>query len=324
MRCIIIGAGIGGLSIGALLAKEGVEVLVLEKNEVLGGRCTSYEKGGYLVDLGLHIFMRGPKGPVGEICNRIGKKIDWNLLRDPRPIIKFPDRKFEYSIKGLSNLIPKEEMNKAAELFMNLLEMRDEEIKSLDHVDLKSWVSKFTKDKFIHFFIQGICGPDFGIPSDVASAGEFVRCLKEIDADKSSAYPSGGCISVPKAYAEGIKEMGGKILLGKEVSKIIIEDGKATGVETKEGDFFQFDFLISNADIKHTVLNLIREKYLPKEYVLRVKGLKYAGCALVLNLGLAKKVTDQKLILYSPTARARPDIAFQGFQTSEDARTLKC
>jgi len=304
MRWIIIGAGIGGLSIGTLLAKEGVDILVLEKNEMLGGRCTSYEKNGYLVDFGPHIFTRGPNGPVGEICDRIGKKIHWNLLRDPRPIFKFPDREFEFSPKGLSTVVPKEEMNKAAELFTSLLEMPDHEIKSLDHVDLKSWVSKFTENKFIHSYIQAICAPAHGHLYDFVSAGEFVRCLRELTTDKSSAYPSGGCISIPKAYADGIEEMGGKILLGKEVSKIIIEDGKATGVETKEGEFFQSDLIISNADIKHTVLNLIGEDYLPKEYVSRVKELKYAGCGLILNLGLAKKVTDQKFMYYSPSEDA--------------------
>jgi len=53
-KVIIIGAGFGGLSAGALLAHAGVPVTIFESDTELGGRAKCIEKEGFIVDLGLH------------------------------------------------------------------------------------------------------------------------------------------------------------------------------------------------------------------------------------------------------------------------------
>ena len=52
----IIGAGIGGLTTGALLANEGYEVKIFEKNSKLGGRTTSMKFRNHILDNGFHIM----------------------------------------------------------------------------------------------------------------------------------------------------------------------------------------------------------------------------------------------------------------------------
>ena len=76
---IIIGSGVGGSAVGALLAHTGWKVLILEKNKVVGGRCTSYEKDGFIIDLGVHLFGVGSKGSLGDICRAVGRSdaIEW-------------------------------------------------------------------------------------------------------------------------------------------------------------------------------------------------------------------------------------------------------
>lgn len=49
---IVIGAGCGGLTAGALLAKQGRSVLVLEQSGLVGGCCSTFEKDGYHFDVG--------------------------------------------------------------------------------------------------------------------------------------------------------------------------------------------------------------------------------------------------------------------------------
>ena len=44
---IVIGAGIGGLAAGALMAKQGRRVLLLEQSDRAGGCCSTFEKDGY-------------------------------------------------------------------------------------------------------------------------------------------------------------------------------------------------------------------------------------------------------------------------------------
>ena len=58
---IVIGTGMGGSACGALLAKHGFKVLILEKNPRIGGSCSYYEKDGFKIDMGTHMFIRGNK-----------------------------------------------------------------------------------------------------------------------------------------------------------------------------------------------------------------------------------------------------------------------
>ncbi|MFZ2950383.1 MAG: NAD(P)-binding protein, partial [Desulfuromonadaceae bacterium] len=95
---IIIGSGIGGSGIGALLSHAGWKVLLLEKNKLLGGRCISYDREGCTMDLGWHFYCLGEKGPLQEICNRVGMSdgIPWNAV-DNRSFIQVGDTVKKYS-----------------------------------------------------------------------------------------------------------------------------------------------------------------------------------------------------------------------------------
>ena len=52
---IVVGAGLGGLSTGALVAKEGFKTLVLEQSDIIGGCCSTFEAEGYKFDVGASI-----------------------------------------------------------------------------------------------------------------------------------------------------------------------------------------------------------------------------------------------------------------------------
>ena len=61
---VIVGAGFGGLSVGALLARSGISVTIFESDNELGGRAKCIEREGYIVDLGLHANRFGHSGQV--------------------------------------------------------------------------------------------------------------------------------------------------------------------------------------------------------------------------------------------------------------------
>ena len=56
---VVVGAGVAGLNCAALLAKQGVDVLVLEASDAVGGRVRTDEVDGFLLDRGFHIFLTG-------------------------------------------------------------------------------------------------------------------------------------------------------------------------------------------------------------------------------------------------------------------------
>ncbi len=70
---IIIGGGIGGLFTGALLAKNGLRVTLLEKNAIIGGGLQCFSRGGKLYETGMHVMGGfGPTGTLTRICRYLG------------------------------------------------------------------------------------------------------------------------------------------------------------------------------------------------------------------------------------------------------------
>ena len=70
---IIIGGGLGGLTTGALLAKEGWQVTVLEKNHIVGGGLQNFSRHGIHFDTGMHILGGfRPGKTLHRICQHLG------------------------------------------------------------------------------------------------------------------------------------------------------------------------------------------------------------------------------------------------------------
>jgi prolycopene isomerase len=105
-------------------------------------------------------------------------------------------------------------------------------------------------------------------------------------------YFEGGSQSVSNALARVIRENGGKIMLGTLVTKIIIEDGRATGVETSGGDKFDCRYVVSNANAPATFFELVGEEHLPADYVARIKSMKVGLSTFVVYMGVDKDYSD--------------------------------
>jgi phytoene dehydrogenase-like protein len=67
---IVIGSGISGLLSALALSKNGKKVLILEKNDYIGGVCRSYNVNGYFVDTGVHAITRLENGPLRKLMNK--------------------------------------------------------------------------------------------------------------------------------------------------------------------------------------------------------------------------------------------------------------
>lgn len=299
---VIVGGGIGGTAAGALLAAKGKKVLLLDKNSIIGGRCASYVKDDFVVDIGVHLFGLGEKGPLHEVLRRVGMEdaLEWNVSRKPRPQLFYNGENKVYSRQTMMENVPKKEQGALFTIFGKVVQMQQADIDKLWYISLTEWLNRFTTDKMAHLFMAMICGQYFCVPPDEASAAEFIICFKEVLEARSSAYPMGGCIAIPKAYRKAIEKNRGEVRLSAPVKKIVIEDGKATGVIMESGDEIAADIVISNADIKYTTNNLVGAEHYPEDYVKRVNELTYAAHALALKVALDKVVTDQKLIMYIP------------------------
>ncbi len=299
---IIIGGGIGGTALAALLAHRGQKVFLAERNSVIGGRCTSYERDGFIVDLGVHLFGVGDKGSLGRVLRLVDEPdaIEWVLCRDPKPTMYFKGRSQQYSRAKMSESVPEQQMQKLNELFAKAALMPEQEIQQLWYKPLIEWVNEFTTDPSAQRLIQMINGQYFCVPMDRASTAEFILSFREVVSARSSAYPKGGCISIPRAFQQAAQNKGALVRLNCPVEKIVIQDHQAKGVILADSTRIEAERVVSNADIKLTVNNLAGPEHFPADYMKRIKKLTWANYALGLKVALDTQVTDQKLIMYVP------------------------
>ncbi|HBQ28306.1 MAG TPA: hypothetical protein DD719_02600 [Desulfotomaculum sp.] len=96
---VIIGAGIGGLTCGALLTKNGFKALVIEQHSIPGGYCTSFKRNGFLFDAAVHFSEGlGEGGSFYQILKelKVEKEIELHKI-DPLYRVFFGDESFSVS-----------------------------------------------------------------------------------------------------------------------------------------------------------------------------------------------------------------------------------
>ncbi len=294
---IIIGGGIGGLAFGALAcARAGKKVLLIEKNNAVGGRLYSFHREGFTLDMGSHVISQSEKGPLGTILRVVGKEdaISWKHVR---PMTSFRGEIFAFP-RGLEERIPADEYKALMSLLKEMVSMDDVATHELDAVDLRSYSMK----KGVHNPLALACINNVNlvyicIPYHRASAGEFIRCLRDEARSKASGYPKGGCGAISETIADGIKKHGGSILTSTEVHGIIVENGRAVGVCTKNEEY-RAPIIVSNADGPRTLLNLVPQGLLSDTELARIRKMSYSYSELIVRMALKYPVTDLKLITH--------------------------
>lgn len=81
---VIVGAGVSGLSLGSLLAKDGINVTIYEKMDRVGGRTASSIFRNHILDNGFHIMPFYKKSFIFEVFKRlhIESKINISKITD--------------------------------------------------------------------------------------------------------------------------------------------------------------------------------------------------------------------------------------------------
>ncbi|MEN6437117.1 MAG: NAD(P)/FAD-dependent oxidoreductase [Syntrophobacter sp.] len=294
---IVIGSGIGGLSFAASAsASLGKKVLMLEKNVSVGGRLYSFERDGFTLDIGAHVISRSEKGPLGSVLRTLGKQddIQWKHVR---PMTSYGGEIFAFP-KGLEGRISDDQYSRLLSTTKEIISMDDPASRELDDVDLRTYlVRKGIRDPLALACFNNIVMVYVCLPHYRASAGEFIRCFREEARSRASGYPVGGCGVISKALADGIAENGGLIRTSSEVKEIIVENGRAVGVRTGNTEY-RAPVVVSNADGRRTLIDLLPEGVLPEKERSRVQGMTYSYSMLIARMALKCPVTDLKLITH--------------------------
>jgi len=315
---VIIGAGMAGLTCGCLLAQKGLKVVMIEKNEKVGGCCTSFQREGFSFDLSVQSLGECQEG--GRVW-RILKQL--NLLDqirfiplEPAREYHFPDQKVSQSsrmethIENLSSLFPKErrgiqEIYAALEkIFEEFSSLRS----SLNWFEPSSFLSQYPflsqyKDKtyaelldeFIsHPFLKMLLSirSSYALlpPEEISAVGMAGIEISYFHHGVSCVY--GKVEQLPVKMGEALVTIGGEILTGHEVQQILTDEKRAIGVQLKNGREVTGKVVVSNVDALHTFFALIGENHIPVGFRSKLKGMRPSLSYFILYLGIEGDVDE--------------------------------
>lgn len=314
-KVIIIGTGIGGLACGSLLAKKGYSVEIFDRNSFVGGRCSSFERDGFIIDRFVHAFPMGGRGPHSRIASEIGEHLEF-IEKDPAALVitawRGKTRRFNQKLdikplkaRGLMALrmgVKPTNYAGVLKLFQTLLEADEKYIESRDWHTIKSFLSEFTDDEQIHRYMNMLSYMFFVLPYDMASAGEFIYCFKRMFNAAAFGYIKGSTGSIPEMYKRGVEKFGGRVILEEPVTGITVKKGAVAGIETEKGKY-SADIVISNAGIQ-TTIDLVGKDNMPESYIEYAGRLKHSYSGTILRYGLSRKVLDIPFLVYIPDISA--------------------
>jgi len=320
---IIIGGGVAGLSVGALLAHQGHSVLLLEKDSFLGGRAHCVKREGFTIDNGLHVSRFGRQGACARVLKTLGKEAEFVIPGKPLVFIEgefepFPSTPSEFvkafiSTKFLSPL----SRLKFLKIFLSVPLSSP---KKYYHFSVYDWLSQHNPTEEILDVTRLFCGVAFVCPDltkvSAREVGEFLR--KAIFVKNHISYLKGGWMRLFDVLVKEIRSKG-KIKTEVEVEKIKVSHNQVESVLTKDGED-KAKVVISTVPFQHLnkIIELKRLSKALEEYAKRVEPTS----GISLDFGLKEKVSalDGIIMTLDPltmgcfTSNFEPSLAPKGKQ----------
>ncbi len=286
MKIAVIGAGFGGLSAAAYLAKAGHSVTVFEKNDQPGGRAMVWQDNGFTFDLGPSWYMM--PDVFEDFFADFGKKpSDFYQLQQLIPSYRayFTDRQQDVrpvsaAYKDFDQVEPgagarlgallrktqKEyqsvrsgllEINGVSKKqFLNpqaLKMLLNPELQQSYHARIKKYVHSSDLQKILEFMVVFMGGSPKNIPA-------LYSLLSWVDLGLGIWYPQGGFGSVARGFEAIAQTQGAQLLYNKPVRTIITQQQKAVAVECADGTRYECDAVVANADYHHVETQLLAKQ----------------------------------------------------------------
>ncbi|MDR0767856.1 MAG: NAD(P)/FAD-dependent oxidoreductase [Methanosarcinales archaeon] len=252
-KAVVIGSGLGGLLTAAQLAKDGWSVDVYERLSLIGGRFANIEYNGYQLSTGaLHMVPHGTKGPLATMLRELGA--DFEIIQSsPMAIVRMPKNSGETDYKNgyedTSHVDFKKHLTSKNKLMMVLLTLSfNAGLIRPGKVGFKTWYSKYIHDDRIDRCADSFTGWALSTTADEVTTREVFKIFRNVYKYGGPGILVGGCQTVIDELVRIISSNGGTVYTDMEVTRIIIQDGKATGV-IAGGKVIAADLVIS--DIGH-------------------------------------------------------------------------
>ncbi len=294
---VIIGAGLGGLTAGAKLAKEGKKVLLIEQHNRPGGCATTFCRRDFVMEVGLH-EMDGLH--PGDLKIKIFKDLG---IYDSIEFLPVPE--FYRFYNGRQDIVIPHDPDKAVEILVNTFPGEEKGIRKYFENVLNARriiaASRGKEDRSIGEFLDEIITDEdlklvllgnLGYFHDDAYSLSFYYYLNAQGSyyNGRANFVKGGSQKLSDALAAVIRENGGEVKLEHEVTGIEYKNGNPAGISYKrvrkesEICFDQAEYIIVNSS-----LPVLAEKLLPeeeaKEFYNVIKDMKTGASLLTVYYG---------------------------------------
>src|SRR5690606_2332653 len=301
---VVIGAGAGGMSAAAHLVAAGRKVLLVESQDRLGGRASSEEIDGFIVNRGAIAIERG--SGFEQTFDLLGVPLD---VREPQPatVFRIDGKIIDPSKGGGWNLILGGLTKAAAKIGASFGDVRKGNAELPEEtLSTEDWLKKFTKNQTVHRLFRNFCAAIWAANSNELPARAFLTYFAFKGAFKHFGFCPRGTIGLWNDLADGIRAKGGEIWLNAPVTRIQVVDGKATGVEVeRDGVVHQINAkaVISNVGPEATIA-LAGEDVMGTEYVEKARRILRPAANIVVNFATQNRLIDVPgLITFANTER---------------------
>ncbi|MBN1151274.1 NAD(P)/FAD-dependent oxidoreductase [candidate division WOR-3 bacterium] len=284
----IIGAGFAGLSAGIYAQINGYKTRILEAHTLPGGLCTAWKRGDFVIDGCVHWLVgSSPKSGMYKLWEEVGIVPGRDFFyaeeymryesKDGRTVIFYSDvDKFEKHLLEFSpgDEKPIKEFTEGIRMCLGFDRPSDTAhfiVKIFQKIrmglffiangrKLKNWMN-ITTDEFVQRFKDPVLREAFLQIWITDFSMFFMLFTFAFLHNKNAGYPIGGSMPLSKALEKKYRELGGEILYGKKVEKILTVKDRATGVKLADGTEYCSDIVVSAADGYSTIFKMLEGKY---------------------------------------------------------------
>lgn len=313
---IIIGAGMGGLAAGVYGRLNGFDTRIYEANYRPGGQCVSWKCGEYTFDACIHHLMGcSPKLKLNKFWKEIGALPAELVYTQECVSVMSPDGRvfFDYYDtdaleKHLLELSPQDKevireyingIREAASYDLmgdmasgnlpGMLAHLPYILKNIKYfrITMEEFAKRF-KDPFLQKAFPLLIYSNPSLPVFLHLMRHASGCHGDI------AWPAGASAAFVDGIVSRYKALGGSLSCRKKVEKILTDNGRAVGVRLQDGTEDFADYVISNADGRKTLLEMLEGKYMDdrlRAYCAEPDDM--TEFALTVYLGVARDLSEE-------------------------------
>lgn len=345
-KVVVIGAGVGGLSAACLMARQGCDVVVLERNGSVGGKLNEWRQGGYRFDTGPSLLtMPWVLEALFNFCGRNSTDyLDLKPLEslctyyfgDGTRFVSYQDR--DRAVEQVRDIAPSDAQN-----YLDFLEYskRLYELTSDTFIyhPLRQWtdllqlpltdalkidafktvsqrVDASFESKYIRQFFKRFATYNGSSPYQSPAT---LNVIPHVELNTGGYYVRGGMYSLASALMKLSVEMGATYHFDTHVDQIVVENGVARGVLVN-GEIEEADIVISNSDAYETYLKLLEAKNVSRSTRYITKHTEPSCSGFVLLLGTDKRWNqlDHHTIFFSKDYKNEFDDIFTRGKLPDD------